>query len=186
MLDYRLGGLNIAEVLDLPVAQAAEFFGGGALFLVGIGALGLVQQLGINADGALLRRSVGKIFGVDVAHAVDGAGLGFFLARAVGPSPLALRRQRGGRCHVFREDFINLGFRYLFHFGFAAEMAVEHFSDVGIVADDNQHRGDAILTQRRLLNVLEPFHPLTGDLQQSALRLAVHHVRPGFPRPAGQ
>ena len=30
MLDYRLGGLNIAEVLDLPVAQAAEFFGGSS------------------------------------------------------------------------------------------------------------------------------------------------------------
>ncbi len=30
VLDYRLGGLNIAEVLDLPVAQAAEFFGGSS------------------------------------------------------------------------------------------------------------------------------------------------------------
>ena len=28
VLDYRLGGPNIAEVLDLPVAQADEFFGG--------------------------------------------------------------------------------------------------------------------------------------------------------------
>src|SRR4029079_14202722 len=28
-LDYRLGGLNIAEVLDLPVEDAADFFGAG-------------------------------------------------------------------------------------------------------------------------------------------------------------
>jgi excinuclease ABC A subunit len=29
VLDYRLGGLNIAEVLDLPVDAASRFFGGG-------------------------------------------------------------------------------------------------------------------------------------------------------------
>ncbi len=29
VLDYRFGGLNIAEVLDLPVAEAATFFGPG-------------------------------------------------------------------------------------------------------------------------------------------------------------
>jgi excinuclease UvrABC ATPase subunit len=29
VLEYRLGGLNIAEVLDLPVAEAAAFFGSG-------------------------------------------------------------------------------------------------------------------------------------------------------------
>ena len=29
VLDYRLGGLNIAEVLDLPVAEAGAFFGDG-------------------------------------------------------------------------------------------------------------------------------------------------------------
>jgi excinuclease UvrABC ATPase subunit len=29
VLDYRFGGLNIAEVLDLPVAEAAGFFGAG-------------------------------------------------------------------------------------------------------------------------------------------------------------
>ena len=29
VLDYRLGGLNIAEVLDLPVGDAAAFFGAG-------------------------------------------------------------------------------------------------------------------------------------------------------------
>ncbi len=29
VLDYRLGGLNIAEVLDLPVDDAVAFFGGG-------------------------------------------------------------------------------------------------------------------------------------------------------------
>jgi excinuclease UvrABC ATPase subunit len=29
VLEYRLGGLNIAEVLDLPVAEAAAFFGTG-------------------------------------------------------------------------------------------------------------------------------------------------------------
>ncbi|RIK45663.1 MAG: daunorubicin resistance protein DrrC [Chloroflexi bacterium] len=29
VLDYRLGGLNIAEVLELPVAEAAVFFGNG-------------------------------------------------------------------------------------------------------------------------------------------------------------
>jgi excinuclease UvrABC ATPase subunit len=30
VLDYRLGGLNIAEVLDLPVADAIGYFGTGA------------------------------------------------------------------------------------------------------------------------------------------------------------
>jgi len=30
VLEYRLGGLNIAEVLDLPVEEAATFFGDGA------------------------------------------------------------------------------------------------------------------------------------------------------------
>jgi excinuclease UvrABC ATPase subunit len=30
VLDYRLGGLNIAEVLDLPIADAVGFFGAGA------------------------------------------------------------------------------------------------------------------------------------------------------------
>jgi excinuclease UvrABC ATPase subunit len=51
VLDYRLDGLNIAEVLDLPVAQAAEFFGGG-----GPGAGAPSGEAAIPAVAAILGR----------------------------------------------------------------------------------------------------------------------------------
>ncbi len=51
VLDYRLDGLNIAEVLDLPVAQAAEFFGGG-----GPGAGAPSGEASIPAVAAILGR----------------------------------------------------------------------------------------------------------------------------------
>jgi excinuclease UvrABC ATPase subunit len=51
VLDYRLGGLNIAEVLDLPVAQAAGFFGGG-----GPGAGAPSGEAAIPAVAAILGR----------------------------------------------------------------------------------------------------------------------------------
>ena len=58
VLDYRLGGLNIAEVLDLPVAQAAEFFGSGAGSGAGTG------EAAIPAAAAILGR-------------LDDVGLGY-------------------------------------------------------------------------------------------------------------
>jgi excinuclease UvrABC ATPase subunit len=63
VLDYRLGGLNIAEVLDLPVAEAAVFFGAGKaktpaaqailkrLADVGLGYLRLGQPLTTLSGG---------------------------------------------------------------------------------------------------------------------------------------
>ena len=62
VLDYRLGGLNIAEVLDLPVNAATAFFGSEArtpaalaildrLADVGLGYLGLGQPLTTLSGG---------------------------------------------------------------------------------------------------------------------------------------
>ncbi|MCA9986785.1 MAG: excinuclease ABC subunit UvrA [Anaerolineales bacterium] len=62
VLDYRLGGLNIAEVLDLPVAEAVDFFAGEAklpaahkilthLADVGLGYLRLGQPLPTLSGG---------------------------------------------------------------------------------------------------------------------------------------
>src|SRR5207237_337666 len=63
VLDYRLGGLNIAEVLDLPVEDAVAFFGAGkastpaaqAILLrmadVGLGYLRLGQPLTTLSGG---------------------------------------------------------------------------------------------------------------------------------------
>jgi excinuclease UvrABC ATPase subunit len=63
VLDYRLGGLNIAEVLDLPVDDALAFFGGDEartpaarailerLADVGLGYLGLGQPLPTLSGG---------------------------------------------------------------------------------------------------------------------------------------
>jgi excinuclease UvrABC ATPase subunit len=63
VLDYRLGGLNIAEVLDLPVDDAVAFFGTGEartpaahailerLADVGLGYLGLGQPLTTLSGG---------------------------------------------------------------------------------------------------------------------------------------
>jgi excinuclease UvrABC ATPase subunit len=63
VLEYRLGGLHIAEVLDLPVADALEFFGAGEartpaahkilqhMADVGLGYLGLGQPLTTLSGG---------------------------------------------------------------------------------------------------------------------------------------
>jgi excinuclease UvrABC ATPase subunit len=63
VLDYRLGGLNIAEVLDLPVEDAVAFFGAGeartpaahaildGLADVGLGYLSLGQPLTTLSGG---------------------------------------------------------------------------------------------------------------------------------------
>ena len=63
VLDYRLGGLNIAEVLDLPVEDAVAFFGAGEartpaahailerLADVGLGYLSLGQPLTTLSGG---------------------------------------------------------------------------------------------------------------------------------------
>ena len=63
VLDYRLGGLNIAEVLDLPVDEAGAFFGAGEahtpaahailkrLTDVGLGYLRLGQPLTTLSGG---------------------------------------------------------------------------------------------------------------------------------------
>jgi excinuclease UvrABC ATPase subunit len=75
VLDYRLGGLNIAEVLDLPVDQAATFFGAGEahtpaaqaildrLAQVGLSYLGIGQPLTTLSGGERQRLKLASHMG---------------------------------------------------------------------------------------------------------------------------
>jgi excinuclease UvrABC ATPase subunit len=77
VLDYRLGGLNIAEVLDLPVADALGFFGAGEartpaaqailqrLADVGLGYLRLGQPLPTLSGGERQRLKLATHMGAD-------------------------------------------------------------------------------------------------------------------------
>ena len=84
VLDYRLGGLNIAEVLDLPVEDAVAFFGAGEartpaaraildrLADVGLGYLSLGQPLTTLSGGerqrlklAILMAEKGDVYVLD-------------------------------------------------------------------------------------------------------------------------
>jgi excinuclease UvrABC ATPase subunit len=77
VLDYRLGGLNIADVLDLPVAEAAEFFDAGEartpaarailrrLADVGLGYLRLGQPLTTLSGGERQRLKLATHMGAD-------------------------------------------------------------------------------------------------------------------------
>jgi excinuclease UvrABC ATPase subunit len=77
VLDYRLGGLNIAEVLDLPVKDAAGFFGAGEartpaaheilqrMADVGLGYLRLGQPLTTLSGGERQRIKLATHMGAD-------------------------------------------------------------------------------------------------------------------------
>src|SRR6185503_14018043 len=77
VLKYRLGKLNIAEVLDLPVEEAASFFGAGEartpaahailrrLADVGLGYLRLGQPLTTLSGGERQRLKLATHMGTD-------------------------------------------------------------------------------------------------------------------------
>ncbi len=93
VLDYRLGGLNIAEVLDLPVEDAARFFGAGEartpaahailqrLADVGLGYLRLGQPLTTLSGGERQRLKLATHMGADGGtYVLDEPTTGLHLA----------------------------------------------------------------------------------------------------------
>ncbi|MBN8228379.1 excinuclease ABC subunit UvrA [Corallococcus macrosporus] len=93
VLDYRLGGLNIAEVLDLPVADAVTFFGTGEaktpaahailkrMTDVGIGYLRLGQPLTTLSGGERQRLKLATHMGEDGGvYVLDEPTTGLHLA----------------------------------------------------------------------------------------------------------
>jgi excinuclease UvrABC ATPase subunit len=93
VLEYRLGGLNIAEVLDLPVADAVAFFGKGEgrtpaahailqrLADVGLGYLRLGQPLPTLSGGERQRLKLATHMGSDGGiYVLDEPTTGLHLA----------------------------------------------------------------------------------------------------------
>ncbi|RKH59112.1 excinuclease ABC subunit UvrA [Corallococcus llansteffanensis] len=93
VLDYRLGGLNIAEVLDLPAADAVAFFGAGEartpaahailkrMTDVGIGYLRLGQPLTTLSGGERQRLKLATHMGEDGGvYVLDEPTTGLHLA----------------------------------------------------------------------------------------------------------
>ncbi|MFN3649754.1 MAG: ATP-binding cassette domain-containing protein [Armatimonadota bacterium] len=93
VLDYRLGGLNIAEVLDLPVEEALRFFGAGEarvpaahailqrLAGVGLGYLRLGQPLTTLSGGERQRLKLATHMGSDGGvYVLDEPTTGLHLA----------------------------------------------------------------------------------------------------------
>ncbi|WP_279637151.1 excinuclease ABC subunit UvrA [Corallococcus sicarius] len=93
VLDYRLGGLNIAEVLDLPVKDAAAFFGAGKahtpaahailqrMIDVGLGYLRLGQPLTTLSGGERQRLKLATHMGADGGvYVLDEPTTGLHLA----------------------------------------------------------------------------------------------------------
>ncbi|RKG80796.1 excinuclease ABC subunit UvrA [Corallococcus exercitus] len=93
VLDYRLGGLNIAEVLDLPVADAVTFFSKGEaktpaahailkrMMDVGIGYLRLGQPLTTLSGGERQRLKLATHMGEDGGvYVLDEPTTGLHLA----------------------------------------------------------------------------------------------------------
>ncbi len=93
VLDYRLGGLNIAEVLDLPVADAVTFFGAGEARIpaahailkrmadVGLGYLRLGQPLTTLSGGERQRLKLATHMGADGGvYVLDEPTTGLHLA----------------------------------------------------------------------------------------------------------
>ena len=93
VLKYRLGRLNIAEVLDLPVADAASFFGGGAAHTpaahailqrmtdVGLGYLRLGQPLTTLSGGERQRLKLATHMGEEGGvYVLDELTTGLHLA----------------------------------------------------------------------------------------------------------
>ena len=93
VLDYRLGGLNIAEVLDLPVEDAVGFFGAGKAHTpaahailqrmadVGLGYLRLGQPLTTLSGGERQRLKLATHMGADGGvYVLDEPTTGLHLA----------------------------------------------------------------------------------------------------------
>ncbi len=93
VLDYRLGGLHIAEVLDLPVTEAEEFFAGGPaktpaahailrrLADVGLGYVRLGQPLTTLSGGERQRLKLATHMGTDGGvYVLDEPTTGLHLA----------------------------------------------------------------------------------------------------------
>jgi excinuclease UvrABC ATPase subunit len=93
VLDYRFGGLNIAEVLDLPVGEAVEFFGAGKAHTpaahailqrmadVGLGYLRLGQPLTTLSGGERQRLKLATHMGEDAGvYVLDEPTTGLHLA----------------------------------------------------------------------------------------------------------
>jgi excinuclease UvrABC ATPase subunit len=93
VLDYRLGDLNIAEVLDLPVKDAVEFFGAGKAHTppahailrrmadVGLGYLRLGQPLTTLSGGERQRLKLATLMGEDGGvYVLDEPTTGLHLA----------------------------------------------------------------------------------------------------------
>jgi excinuclease UvrABC ATPase subunit len=93
VLEYRLGGLNIAEVLNLPVADAAAFFGAGEARTpaahailkrmndVGLGYLRLGQPLTTLSGGERQRLKLATHMGADGGvYVLDEPTTGLHLA----------------------------------------------------------------------------------------------------------
>jgi excinuclease UvrABC ATPase subunit len=93
VLDYRLGGLNIAEVLDLPVEDAVAFFGTGEartpaahtilkrMANVGLGYLRLGQPLTTLSGGERQRLKLATHMGADGGvYVLDEPTTGLHLA----------------------------------------------------------------------------------------------------------
>jgi excinuclease UvrABC ATPase subunit len=93
VLNYRFGGLNIAEVLDLPVKEAVAFFGGGKAHTpaahailqrmadVGLGYLRLGQPLTTLSGGERQRLKLATHMGEDGGvYVLDEPTTGLHLA----------------------------------------------------------------------------------------------------------
>ncbi|HND34461.1 MAG TPA: ATP-binding cassette domain-containing protein, partial [Myxococcota bacterium] len=93
VLDYRLSGLNIAEVLDLPVREALSYFGGGAAKIpavrtvlerlsdVGLGYLRLGQPLSTLSGGERQRLKLATEMGEEGSiYVLDEPTSGLHLA----------------------------------------------------------------------------------------------------------
>ncbi len=132
VLDYRLGGIHIAEVLDLPVEDALGFFGGGAARLptahailrrmadVGLGYLRLGQPLTTLSGGERQRLKLATHLGTEGAvyvldeptaglHPADLAQLLALLDRLVdaGRSVIVIEHDRAVMAHA--DWIIDLG-----------------------------------------------------------------------------
>ncbi len=93
VLEYRLGGRNIAEVLDMPVAEALSFFGSGKARMpaahailarmseVGLGYLGLGQPLTTLSGGERQRLKLATHMGEEGGvYVLDEPTTGLHLA----------------------------------------------------------------------------------------------------------
>jgi hypothetical protein len=109
----------------------------------------------------------GEEFRVDFALAVGGEQFWLGLLASLAPRALA------GHgilmpFHVARFDGLDIRLGHLLDLLLAADLAVEHLGDIGVVANQDQHRRHPLLPRRCLLDLAETLHPLAGHLQQRA------------------